>query len=240
MTLTEARAILNDRIAAVRTRIAAAAAKSGRAPEAVLLIAVTKTVGVDIAALLPSLGNPDLGENRPQELWRKAAAIPDARFHLIGHLQRNKLERTLPLVSLVHSVDSERLLRAIHEFGTARGTRVPVLLEVNCSRETNKGGFAIGDLPRVADSLQDYSAVEIRGLMTMAAYDAEPENCRGTFAELRTLRDQLQTRTGRSLPELSMGMSNDFTIAIEEGATLVRIGTTLMAGLWPADRVTTL
>ena len=235
MTGAEVRAVLADRLAAVRGRVAAAARRASRDPASVTLVAVTKTVPPEVAAAAFELGAADLGESRPQELWKKAAAIPHARWHLIGHLQRNKLDRTIPLVTLVHSVDSPRLLEALAAFGTARGAPVPVLLEVNCSREENKGGFRPEDVPALADRFATLPGVAVRGLMTMAAYHDDPQHCRPTFAELRRLRDELRTRTGLELPELSMGMSNDFEVAVEEGATLVRVGTTLFEGLSPSE-----
>ena len=198
---------------------------------AVTLVAVTKTVSPRVAALVPELGVRDLGESRPQELWKKAEAVPNAAWHLIGHLQRNKLDRTVPLVSLIHSVDSERLLAALGAFGCKREVPVRVLLEVNCSGEESKGGFAPELLPALADALPALAGVDVRGLMTMAAYEEDPRAARPTFARLRDLRDALRARTGLALPELSMGMSNDFEVAVEEGATFVRIGTTLFEGL---------
>jgi PLP dependent protein len=230
MTDDELRAVLGERVAEVRARIAAACARAHRADD-VTLVAVTKTVSVRVAAVLPALGVIDLGESRPQQLWQKADAIPDARWHLIGHLQRNKLDKTAPLCSLLHSVDSERLLAAVNAFGVKRGVPVPVLLEVNCSREEAKGGFAPEALSAVADTLVSLAGVSVLGLMTMAAYSDDRQAARPTFAELRALRDQLRTRTGLPLPHLSMGMSGDFEVAVEEGATLVRVGTTLFEGL---------
>ena len=223
------RAVLAGRVAGVRERIAAACARAGRDAADVTLVAITKYVGVEVAALLPPLGVNDLGESRPQKLWERAAAVP-ARWHLVGHLQRNKLDRTLPLCELVHSVDSERLLQAVGEFGAKRGTPVPVLLEVNCSREPAKGGFAPAEVPAVADRLLSLAGVEVRGLMTMAAEAGDP---RPTFAELRSLQGELRTRTGLPLPHLSMGMSGDYETAVEEGATLVRVGSVLFEGLHP-------
>jgi pyridoxal phosphate enzyme (YggS family) len=184
-----------------------------------------------VAAGLVELGVQDLGENRPQELWRKAALMPSTlRWHLIGHLQRNKIERTLPLVQLIHSADSLRLLEALEAAGPAE---VPVLLEVNASRETSKHGFAPEELPALAGRLAALTHVRIHGLMTMAAYEEDPERCRPTFVLIRELRDRLRTEMGPSHPleHLSMGMSNDFEVAVEEGATLVRIGTALFEGL---------
>jgi pyridoxal phosphate enzyme (YggS family) len=225
------RPALTDRLAAVRGRIADACKRAGRDPATVTLVAVTKTVTSDVAVIAHELGARDLGESRPQELWKKAAAVPAARWHLIGHLQRNKIDRTVPLVALVHSVDSERVLEALAGFGAKRGTPVPVLLEVNCSREAAKGGFSPEALPVVAERLALLPGVAVRGLMTMAAYSDNPEDARPTFAELHRIRDDLRARTALELPELSMGMSGDFEVAVEEGATLVRVGTTLFEGL---------
>ncbi|MFO0797371.1 MAG: YggS family pyridoxal phosphate-dependent enzyme [Gemmataceae bacterium] len=229
--MTDVHSLLAERLAAVRGRIAGAARRAGRDPAAVTLVAVTKTVTPAVAAVAFELGAADLGEGRPQELWKKAAALPAARWHLVGHLQRNKLDRTVPLVSLIHSVDSDRLLAALDDFGRTRGVPVPLLLEVNCSREAAKGGLRPEELPALADTLPARSGVEVRGLMTMAAYSDDPEAARPTFAELRQLRDRLRTATGLPLPELSMGMSGDFEVGVEEGATLVRVGTTLFEGL---------
>lgn len=222
---------LSDRLASVRTRIADACQRSGRDPASVTLVAVTKTTTTRVAAMLPALGVSDLGESRPQELWKKAAEVPAVRWHFIGHLQRNKLDRTVPLASLIHSVDSERLLTSLDEFGRKRGLPVPVLLEMNCSRESAKGGFAPEALPTVMANAMPLAGIRVDGLMTMAAYADDPEASRPAFAELRQLRDSLRTRTGLPLPHLSMGMSNDFVVAVEEGATLIRLGTFLFEGL---------
>ncbi len=231
MTDDELRIELAERVGGVRDRIAAACGRVGRDVAGVTLVAVTKTVTPRVAAVLPAVGVTDMGESRPQEVWKKAAAVPSARWHLIGHLQRNKLDRTVPLCSLLHSVDSERLLAAVNEFGVKRGVPVPVLLEVNCSREAAKGGFAPEVLPALADTLVSLAGAGVLGLMTMAAYSDDPQAARPTFAELRTLRDDLRARTGLPLPHLSMGMSGDFEVAVEEGSTHVRVGTTLFEGL---------
>jgi len=231
MTDDELRAVLAERLAAVDGRIAAACRRSGRDRATVTVIAITKSVSPRVAGLLPNLGFTDFGEGRPQELWRKAEAIPGVRWHLVGHLQRNKLDKTVPLTALIHSVDSPRLLGALDAFGRGRGSPVPVLLEVNCSREGAKGGFDPAAVPAVGDKLVSLPGVRCDGLMTMAAHHDDPDQCRPTFAELRGLRDTLRAATGLPLPHLSMGMSNDFEVAVEEGATLVRVGTTLFEGL---------
>jgi pyridoxal phosphate enzyme (YggS family) len=152
-------------------------------------------------------------------------------WHLIGHLQRNKIDRTVPLVTLVHSADSERVLEALDAFGRKRGAPVSVLLEVNCSGEASKGGFPPDALSALGDKVVSLTGLTVRGLMTMAAYTEDVQQTRPTFAKLRELRAALCARTGLPLAELSMGMSNDFEIAVEEGATFVRVGTTLFEGL---------
>jgi pyridoxal phosphate enzyme (YggS family) len=218
--------VLRERLAAVEERIAAACRRAGRPREQVMLVAVTKTVPPEVAAVLPRLGVLDLGENRPQELWRKAAVLPaSVRWHLIGHLQRNKVERTLPLVCCVHSADSERLLRAVEDDLHRRGATLDVLLEVNASGEASKHGFAPAEVAALRPVMASLRHARVVGLMTMAAYEDDPQRCRPTFALLRKLRDEL------GLHHLSMGMSNDFEVAIEEGATLVRLGSVLFEGL---------
>lgn len=227
-------AILRQRLAAVEERIAAACRRAGRRREEVTLIAVTKTVSPEVAGLLPNLGVLDLGESRPQELWRKAAALPPAvRWHLIGHLQRNKIAQTLPLVQSVHSADSERLVRALDDELIRRQATLNVLLEVNASGEASKQGFSPVHTGAVAALLVAVQRVRVVGLMTLAARDENPERCRRTFATLRTLRDELRplVEPRHTLEQLSMGMSNDFEIAIEEGATLIRLGSVLFEEL---------
>ena len=163
-------------------------------------------------------------------VWRKAAALPPlVHWHMIGHLQRNKVERTLPLVARVHAVDSVRLLRALEEAAKSRQTPLPALLEVNASGEASKHGFRPDELPALADEVAALAWLRVEGLMTMAAYEEDAERCRPTFAALRTLRDELRrlVEARHTLEHLSMGMSNDFTVAIEEGSTCVRVGTAI-------------
>ncbi len=225
---------LQHRLSAVEERLAAACRRAGRARAEVTLVAVTKTVSAEVADILLELGLVDLGENRPQELWHKAAALPaTVRWHLIGHLQRNKVERTLPLVRLIHSVDSWRLLQALEQEAAQQQRTVPVLLEVNASGEASKHGFAPAELPGLVSALEGLRQVHVQGLMTMAALEEGPEECRPTFAALRELRDRLgsQLAPPHLLQQLSMGMSNDFEVAVEEGSTLVRLGTVLVGGL---------
>jgi pyridoxal phosphate enzyme (YggS family) len=233
-TTADVRTFLADRLAQIEERIGAACRRAGRPRSAVTLVAVTKSVGPTAATILTELGVLDLGESRPQELWHKAEPLPPAvRWHLIGHLQRNKVERTLRRVYLVHSVDSIRLLNALESEAGIQGRPLDVLLEVNVSREENKTGFAPDDLIGLAPHLGSLQRVRPRGLMTMAAQTENPEDARPTFAELRRLRDRLQTEAGDALKleHLSMGMTNDFEVAIEEGATLIRVGTALFDGI---------
>jgi pyridoxal phosphate enzyme (YggS family) len=227
MDLADIRRRLRDNLAAVEERVQLACRRCNRSRADVTLVAVTKSVGADVAALLPELGVRALGESRPQELARKAAALSkEIRWHLIGHLQRNKVELVVPIACLIHSVDSRRLLEKLSIEGERIGRPVDVLLEVNLSREKSKHGFSPDDIP-LNESPWPYPAVHALGLMTMAANVADPEQARATFAELRQLRD----RIGTDLRELSMGMTNDFEVAIEEGATYIRIGSALFEGL---------
>lgn len=219
----------------VRAAIAAAATRAGRDPAGVRLVAVTKRHPPEWVRPLVALGAADLGENYPQELWGKAEALADLapiRWHLIGHLQTNKVNRTLPLVTLVHGVDSLRLLGAVDAWAGAHpGRPIEVCLQFNTSGEGSKHGFDPDDLPALDEALTDsLRAVRVVGLMTIAGYDTTPDEARPCFERLRLFRDRLRARTGLDLPELSMGMSGDFEAAIAEGSTLVRVGSALFEG----------
>jgi len=223
-------------VAAVRERIAAAAVAAGRSTLDVTLVAVTKYVDAATTQLLVDAGCHDLGEARPQKLWEKAAALAgrEIRWHLIGHLQRNKIRRTLPLVHLFHAGDSLRLLTEVDEEAASLSpAKTQVLLEVNVSGDAAKHGFSPSDLPNLFDDLSKLAHLDIRGLMTMTGLDADAAAERRQFAELRTLRDALRSAwSGRfALDELSMGMSGDFEAAIAEGATMVRVGSALFEGI---------
>jgi hypothetical protein len=217
-----------ENVAQVRRRIADAAARSGRSADAVRLVAVTKYVSADVARPLVAAGCVDFGESRPQQLWEKAARLADLpiRWHLIGSLQRNKVHRTLPLVAMVHSVDSPRLLAAIDE---EHLPPVPVLLEVHISGEATKHGFLPDEIEPFLAVAADCRHVSIRGLMGMASLEGGPDAARREFAGLREVRDRLQANcpSGVTLDELSMGMSHDLEVAISEGATLLRVGTAI-------------
>ena len=212
-------------LATVRTRITEAAERVGRDPGSVRLVAVTKTVPTSRIAEALSCGVTDIGENRVQEAVSKHAELGGAaRWHLLGHLQTNKAGRAAALFDVVHSVDGERV-------ATALATRRPddlddldVLLEVELTGLPNHTGFTEGELEAGLAAVAAVPRLRVRGLMTMAPPVADPEDARPAFARLRTLRDALEQRSGRELPELSMGMSDDYWIAVEEGATMVRIG----------------
>jgi PLP dependent protein len=219
---------LKQRLTLVRERMEAACRRVGRDPSGVTLVAVTKSVSIERAAELAELGVNDLAENRPQELWRKRLALPAARWHLIGHLQKNKISSTLP-VHLIHSVDSLRLVAALEAQGTLQEMSLPILLQVNVSGEASKQGFEPSQLSQVCDQASALKAVRIAGLMTMAPLEAEPQYCRPVFRGLRVLADTWSSRFERphNLAILSMGMSQDYTVAIEEGSTMIRIGSAI-------------
>lgn len=228
---------LSANVDAVRQRIDAAARRAGRQPEDVRLIGVTKYVDSSVATALVRAGCHDLGESRPQELWKKAEdlAALAPRWHFIGHLQRNKVRRTLPLVSLLHAGDSLRLLEEIHAWAEEQGRTVPVLLEVNISGDASKHGFSPAELEKSLDAVARLGGVAVRGLMAMSGLESDAEQTRREFSAVRLLRDRLRNVSPPELgwDELSMGMSGDFEAAIEEGATFVRVGSALFEGLEP-------
>jgi hypothetical protein len=227
--------ILRSNLQDVEQRIVAACRRAGRSRDEVTLVSVTKYVSPEICRRLLELGVTNLGESRPQELWRKAQAVPEARWHLVGHLQRNKVEKTLPVVSMIHSVDSVRLLDAIEAEAGKADRACTVLIEFNLSGEPAKHGFAPADWGCLPPAIARCRHVRVVGLMTMAALESDAVAARATFAELRQLREQLQPHVPFSLSHLSMGMTNDFEVAIEEGATIVRIGSALFRGLQGAE-----
>jgi len=203
-------------------RIEAACARSGRAPSEITLVAVTK--GHDAAEIRQRVlvfGHRILGENRVQEWRQKVDELgPDIEWHLIGHLQRNKV-KYLTGVALIHSLDSDRLADALEAEGAKRDVTFRTLLQVNVAQEASKYGVAPAAAPELARHLDSLEHVELHGLMAMAPYSDDPERSRAAFRELRRLGDNL------GLPGLSMGMSGDFEVAVEEGATWVRVGSAL-------------
>lgn len=232
--MADVRARIAENLERVRAQIAEAAARAGRRAEDVRLVGVTKYVGVEETQALLDAGLPDLGESRPQELWRKAEAIQGkVQWHLIGHLQRNKVQRTLAAIPLIHSADSLRLLEAVQQEAEALGHVARVLLEVNVSGDSTKHGLKPSDVEPLLPHVAALSHVRVRGLMTMASLTGGRDQARRDFARLRELRDRLSDACPRevSLAELSMGMSGDFDLAVEEGATLVRVGSSLFEGI---------
>lgn len=224
-----------ENLARVRQTLAEAAKRSGREAEDVCLVAVVKYAGLDEVRALLDAGCRDFGESRPQQLWERAELLADApiRWHLIGHLQRNKIRRTVPLVHLVHSGDSPRLLAALDEQSAEMNRRTRVLLEVNISGDASKHGFAPEKVEPLLPQLARMKHLEVHGLMAMAAREGGRDHARRDFAALRELRDRLKPNCPPEigLDELSMGMSDDFDIAVEEGATIVRVGSALFEGL---------
>jgi PLP dependent protein len=224
-------AAIRGALETVRARIASAAERSGRAPGDVRLVVVTKDVGHDRVRDALEAGATDIGENRVQELVAKQDALrdvdPQPAWHFIGTLQRNKVRALAGRAVLIHSVDSIALGRAIAQHAAAAGASQDVLLEVNVSGEPSKHGLAPDAAAEVLDSLSGEPGLAVRGLMTIAPAGSTAV-ARETFRGLRELRDHLRTAsTGSGLDELSMGMTSDFTEAIEEGATIVRIGTAI-------------
>ena len=216
---------LPARVAEVRERIAAAAERGGHS-QRVTIVAVTKTHGPEAVRAAWDAGIADVGENRVQEATSKMHEIDlPVRWHLIGHLQRNKV-KSLEGFSLVHSIDSPRLADAVSEFGLARGTPVDALVQVNVVGEESKGGFSLAELPAEADRFHERAGVRVLGVMTMAPLDADEATLRRVFAGARAARELLR-EAGLAATELSMGMSNDYEVAVEEGATMVRLGTIL-------------
>lgn len=215
---------LPDRVAEIRGLIAAAA--RGGSGQSVRVIAVTKTHGPEAAIEAWEAGVPDCGENRVQEALGKmdAVAVP-VLWHLIGHLQRNKVHE-LEHFALFHSLDSSRLADAVCEFGVKRGRAVDALVQVNTSGESAKGGFSPEELRAESDRLASMAGIRVVGAMTMAPLDASEVVLRKTFAGARRAR-QVLAEAGHPATELSMGMSNDYQIAVEEGATMVRLGSVL-------------
>ena len=216
---------LPDRLAEVRTRIHEAIGRGGRG-QTVTVVGVTKTYGPEAPRAAWEAGLRDVGENKVQEALDKIpkAGVP-LRWHLIGHLQRNKVKQIDPF-DLIHSMDSARLADALGAHGRARGQPVEVLAQVNVSGEETKGGYQPSMFEQEAERLRGLSGIVVRGVMTMAPFDASEATLRSVFAGARRCAEVLRA-AGHPATELSMGMSGDYEVAVEEGATLVRLGTVL-------------
>ncbi len=223
--------LIADNLVSIKERMAQAARNSGRDPEEVRLVAVTKTVSVEKIIEAGTVGGCVFGENKVQDAQSKIEILgTDAyHWHFIGHLQRNKVKYIPGLFELIHSVDRSELAGEIHRHSQDHGRVTPVLIQVNVSGEASKSGVAPGDLENLLDRVAHLNGISVRGLMTLPPFDPDPEQSRKHFAALRKLRDRMQALNMEniSLKELSMGMSNDFEVAIEEGATWVRVGTAI-------------
>ena len=228
------REILAQNLERTRLRIKEASRIAGRATEEICLVAVTKGIHREWIGELHALGVRDIGENRVQEALEKALALPVTfTWHMVGHLQRNKVKKGVALFSWIHSVDSIPLAVEIDREARLLGKTVPVLIQVNTSGEKTKFGLSPNDLLRVLEGVSNLRNMQVKGLMTIAPLEEDEELCRPFFHSLRELRDQAN-RAGAyrdSLTELSMGMSQDFAAAVEEGSTMVRIGTLLFQGI---------
>ncbi|MDA1232484.1 MAG: YggS family pyridoxal phosphate-dependent enzyme [Planctomycetota bacterium] len=227
---------LLQNLSQIRAQIQAACDRAERTADEVRLIAVTKYAEWPWVESLSVL-HEAFGENRPQQLAERQTLLPDIEWHLIGQLQRNKVKQALQHATVIHSIDSLRLLQRVAHVAREMQLRPQVLIEVNLSQESSKSGFSVDELRRTWSEIADHSTgVQLDGFMTMAAESADPEDARPTFRLLRVLRDELRQtvasrNAGLELRELSMGMSGDFVPAIEEGATMVRIGSRIFAGL---------
>jgi len=222
---------LRQNLAAVHNRMTSACRRAGRNSGDVRLVAVTKSVPIEVIPTLHSLGETAFGENRPQQLIERAQSLPgDVEWHLIGQLQRNKVRAVLPWTRWIHSVASPQLLERIGGIAGELGLCPTVLLQANVSGETAKQGFSPDELLVEWPALRRVPHVRIAGLMTMAPDTSNTEIVRATFRGLRELRDELSD-SEFPLRHLSMGMSQDFEIAIEEGATLIRLGSILFEGI---------
>lgn len=239
---------LAEKLEKVRERIAAAAAKAKRDPGEITLVAVTKSAAPEQIREVLQLGVADLGESRVQQLAQRAAQLnefvsrravhgegnfPDKiRWHLIGHLQRNKVKQVLPIVGMIHSIDSLRLAEEIDTQAAKLSKKIPVMLQVNASEEASKFGVAVGAAVHLAEQMDSMPNLQLVGLMTMAPLDEPEATIRQAFTRTREIFDEMRWHKigGAALRHLSMGMSNDFELAIAEGSTMVRIGTELFGG----------
>lgn len=223
---------LSDRLANVRSRIEAAARRCDRSPEEITLVAISKTHPPEMLQAALAAGITDLGENRVQEAEGKIIEVgrKAARWHLVGHLQANKARRAVSLFDVIHSLDSAGLARRLDRLCASEGREeLPVLIQVDLGGEETKTGIDPRKLPELLNALSECERVRLTGLMTLPPYFENADCARPYFKTLRELRDDLrqQGRFGERIGELSMGMTHDFEIAIEEGATIVRVGTAI-------------
>ncbi|MDY2628946.1 MAG: YggS family pyridoxal phosphate-dependent enzyme [Lachnospiraceae bacterium] len=223
--------MVKENLKEVESRVQAACDRAGRPREDVLLIAVSKTKPVEMIREIMETGVKDFGENKVQEMCNKIEEIKEPlNWHLIGHLQRNKVKYIVDKACLIHSVDSLRLAEEIQKEAVKKGvSKVPVLIEVNMAQEESKDGISSSETEELVRKIAELPNLQIRGLMTIAPFVDDPEENRVHFRAMRALRDQLKAMNipGVDMSELSMGMTNDFEVAIEEGATMIRVGTAI-------------
>jgi PLP dependent protein len=224
--------VIAGRVAAVRERITRAAARAGRPSEDVTLVAVSKTFPATVVREAFEAGLVHFGENKVQEAEGKVEALQDLaslglRWHLVGHLQSNKARRAVALFDLIHSLDGISLGRRVNEAGVDRGRPIRVLVQVDLAGEATKSGVPESDLMTVLEGVQGLSSLRLEGLMVLPPYDEDPEKSRPYFRRLRELRDKAIAAGLLGGNQLSMGMSHDLEVAVEEGATLVRVGTAI-------------
>jgi PLP dependent protein len=249
--VTSIRRRLAENLKRIRDRVEEACARAKRSPDSVRLVAVTKYVELDVVRQLLDLGIMDIGESRAQQLNQRAGMLHELnerrsvlagrretasgrpRWHMVGHLQRNKVKLVLPWTELIHSVDSLRLAEDLHDQATQVGRVVDVLLQVNTTGEKSKFGMAVGAVPHLLEHIEGWRGIRLCGLMTMGPLGGTPFEIRLAFERLRDVFEDIrgEQRVGEQFGELSMGMSSDFETAIESGSTLVRIGSALFEGL---------
>jgi len=252
MSSTDWERRLLHNVARVRAELSDACRRAGRDPGEVRLVAVTKYVAQPVLEALLAAGITDLGENRVQQLAARAQHCGPPRFdwpeepapegrgprwHMIGHLQRNKIKALLPHCHIIHSLDSPRLAEALQQHATAAGVSLDVFIEINLAGEASKTGLPPQDVHRLVDTVRHCDRLRLRGLMTMAPYNPDPQAARPYFRQLHDLLARLRAsgEVGPACRHLSMGMSQDYVVAVEEGATFVRIGSALFEGLPNAD-----
>lgn len=220
---------LGDHLAAVKKNIERAALKVNRNPADITLVAVSKTVDIEIIKAAYALGQIDFGENRVQALKPKSEALPQARWHLIGQLQTNKVKDVIGRACLIHSLDRWKLAEEIDRQARSRDILVPALVEINIVGEEQKAGMEPADVESFLDSIGQLKNIRLQGFMTMAPLLDDPEDARPVFRELSVLYQRLRTRRYENidLRYLSMGMSQDYEVAVEEGANIIRVGTAI-------------
>lgn len=218
--------MLADNYKKLLENIEVAAARAGRDPQDIQLIAVTKYVGLNEVKEAVKVGIKDFGENRVQEADEKIKQFPGLNWHFIGHLQSNKAKDVLPYYTMIHSLDRLSLAKALQRCGERFNLMANVLIQVNTSGEESKSGLAPDEFPRFLEKIKSYDRLRVRGLMTMAPFYDDPEAVRPFFRELRYMRDQYSS-IEFDFEHLSMGMTNDYMVAIEEGATIIRVGSAL-------------